>query len=481
MSGVAALPSSSSSVQTSGTASFGRAALQTGHVREVSGSHPAQPPDLLGGVFYEPAGSNTQDRAFHGDSNSSYDGSVSFVAWPQVVLDNILKAGTPFSVFVKKAMHCCKDETSESSSTALFPIPLPRDDAWCGAPKRWNKHGRLRRAYRRMLRLCILGLNYVHFDAPFGIVKLLGRRPNSLHAEVFERLIAFIKAGGPHETVSILNCGRKSHQLDARFRELQEALQSLNLVNAFKYAPGHFGQKVAQNNEKDELRPYRELNAERLKLSGTGAWDPSEHLSDLLYLPYLEPRSNQFDVKPPADVLPDLSKVDKVEVLKLCKVWDAQGLLRLYPVECGPKHLWGYSKIFNNFKNAKSDRQIGDRRGMNFSEGRIVSASKTLPSCTTLLQLCPVRFREMLACAVADRRDFYHQFKVSDARACSNAVYPPLKVHEVLEFKAMQGLTDFVFDAGLKKDRTTGGDFLHGRPPKMLLHEHCIIWGPLPR
>jgi hypothetical protein len=76
-------------------------------------------------------------------------------------------------------------------------------------------------------------------------------------------------------------------------------------------------------------------------------------------------------------------------MLKLCKVWDNQDLLRLYPAHYGPKHTWGMAKIFNNYKNPAADRQIGDRRGMNFCEGRILGPSKTLPSCTTLLQLCP--------------------------------------------------------------------------------------------
>ena len=53
-------------------------------------------------------------------------------------------------------------------------------------------------------------------------------------------------------------------------------------------------------------------------------------------MPYLEPRCNQFDVEPPAELLPDLSRVNRAEILKLCKVWDNQDLLRLYPAHFTP-------------------------------------------------------------------------------------------------------------------------------------------------
>ena len=82
---------------------------------------------------------------------------------------------------------------------------------------------------------------------------------------------------------------------------------------------------------------------------------------------------------------------------------------------------------------------------------------------------------EMLAVAIADRRDFYHQFRVSDQRACSNAVFPPLSVAEVQEFKAFDRLTEFV--AGLKKnkERTSAGDFLHGKPGRILIDEKSEV------
>ena len=82
---------------------------------------------------------------------------------------------------------------------------------------------------------------------------------------------------------------------------------------------------------------------------------------------------------------------------------------------------------------------------------------------------------EMLAVAIADRRDFYHQFRVSDQRACSNAVFPPLSVAEVQEFKAFDRLTEFVAGQKKNKERTSAGDFLHGKPGRILIDEKSEV------
>ena len=48
------------------------------------------------------------------------------------------------------------------------------------------------------------------------------------------------------------------------------------------------------NDAKDELKelkPYRSLDAGRLKLSGLGHWDPVDYLDDALRMAYVEPDS----------------------------------------------------------------------------------------------------------------------------------------------------------------------------------------------
>lgn len=117
------------------------------------------------------------------------------------------------------------------------------------------------------------------------------------------RLIALSKAGGPSQEVSVLGCGRKSFQFGARFEELFDALQRLRLDSSSPYQHEDEGTTVDVINDKEELVPYRFLCAERLKISGCGQWDPTPYLSDLFYLPFVEPRCNEFEIEAPRHLI----------------------------------------------------------------------------------------------------------------------------------------------------------------------------------
>ena len=64
---------------------------------------------------------------------------------------------------------------------------------------------------------------------------------------------------------------------------------------------------------------------------------------------------------------------------------------------------------------------------MNFVEGIIPGASRGLPS-SLMLQNLELKRLGGKACMknVSDRKDFYHQMKVSPERAASNALWPPI-------------------------------------------------------
>jgi hypothetical protein len=61
---------------------------------------------------------------------------------------------------------------------------------------------------------------------------------------------------------------------------------------------------------------------------------------------------------------------------QLCKLWDARGLLRCYRGPILPGH---FSRLFNAYKSADLDRQIGDRRLPNARERSIDGPSTFLP------------------------------------------------------------------------------------------------------
>ena len=83
-------------------------------------------------------------------------------------------------------------------------------------------------------------------------------------------------------------CGRKSFQLDARFNELLKGLEGLGLEAKSKYHSGFEAEEVPLDDSRyEELKPYRELDAGRIKTAGKGQWRCEEFLSDFLYMPFL--------------------------------------------------------------------------------------------------------------------------------------------------------------------------------------------------
>ena len=316
-------------------------------------------------------------------------GSRSLLSAVNFLFRSVLRARCSFSYFVHVSLQRSRGVRS-STATALFPIPLPLDNAWDFGLQRLGKSRRERLAVRRMVHLAVMALNYLHFRQPLKCLPNMQRRPSALHLLVYARLSMLSRAGGPVHEVSVMGCGRKSFQLSARrFEELLGALQGLGLSSNSPYQCGREGTEVEMRNNREELIPYRPLCAERLKLTGQANWDPTPFLSDLFYMPFVEPRVNEFDILAPSHLRPDLSGVDKKEVEELCRVWDSRGLLEILPEELGCRDSRRMAKVFNNFKNALTDRQIGDRRAQNYAEGKLSGPSRDLPTAAALLQVAP--------------------------------------------------------------------------------------------
>ena len=191
---------------------------------------------------------------------------------------------------------------------------------------------------------------------------------------------------------------------------------------------------------------------------------------------FKEPRFNEYDVFAPSGAYPDVAREDPIETERFAAVWDACQFLRLIPSEAVPDDLRLYSRIFNNFKNTTSDRQIGDRRGQNFRKGRLIDGpSHDLPSGSSLLQLMPLRFKECLRGFITDRKDFYHQFGVSWERALTNVMY---LLRPLGAFKGTaaygQCLQDFS-QKRRKKGRNEVGDFLRGKLRGILVNDSSQV------
>lgn len=395
---------------------------------------------------------------------SKYGLAVGLASWPVEVLRNILNSGASYGAFVHRCIQGCRGVRSSAAPEALFPIPLPLDDVWSRNPNGLGKERRLRLAYRRMVHLCVMALNFMHSRQPFSDLPTIWRCPGPRHVLVHSR-----------EEISILGCGRKSFQLSARYHELLQAVQSYGLDEKGGYTKKQDLVTVPVNNQDvEELVPYRLLQAERLKISGTGSWDCRDFLSDHLYMVFCEPRVFEFEVEPPVEARPDVFGVQKSEVEKLMKVWDLQGLLRLYPSSYGPKNPAWCVKVFNNYKDKGQDRQIGDRRSMNFREGRVAGPSRSLPTGASLLQVSTTPRSQSLYGSTADRKDFYHQFWLTDEKASYNAVFPYFQLQETEGLEAHKAFLQ-KFPVKRRAVGREGGDFLHGAPKPILSHSSLEV------
>lgn len=120
----------------------------------------------------------------------------------------------------------------------------------------------------------------------------------------------------------------------------------------------------------------------------------------------------------------------EAEVARLAHFWDRKGLLRLFD---NHRPVGSLVMVFNCYKNQDVDCQIGDRRGQNSLECRVLGPSKDLPSGADIMGLQVDVQRERVVLVITNRKDYYHQLCTTDARASTNAVGP--SVHkELLQF-----------------------------------------------
>ena len=183
----------------------------------------------------------------------------------------------------------------------------------------------------------------------------------------------------------------------------------------------------------------------------------------VFWLPFLEPSFLWHDWDTSEALVPNFEAEDFEENLKLARLWDSRGLLRVFD---RPARSGSFCRVFNAYKNSQKDRQIGDRRLPNAEERHIDGPSAFLPQGQLLCNMWTPRFKVGLRGSITDRRDFYHQAAVSDARSQSN----------LLPFVFPHG-TFPDLEAGLaqktkmkKRSREVGGDgfgcrFYGGPPP----------------
>ena len=354
---------------------------------------------------------------------------LSYSKWCAGLIQSVLRTRTPFSSFVAKSISLPRVPCTAPS---FFPIPLPLGEWFRRMKPELSQKKRHRIHLNRALSIMVLALNFWYSGGPVS-GDLLGRTPNSMHLAFFRRVRKFIRAEGSAVIPDITATGRRIPQLVARLSELSGALTAFG-PSCNPYDRTFHGLSVPVDlTQAEELRPYRSLEASRLKISGKGAWSPDPYLSDDLLMAFREPDLIHIEGRvPPAGAFPVCTDKQS-EVAELAKVWDARGLLYVIDSAYHDAHPFEAVKVFNCYKNLDVDRQIGDRRGRIYTEAKIVGPSASLPCGPDLCSLYCNIACDRLAIGVTDRKDYYHQLKVTPSKAFYNAVGPPIPCSLVAE------------------------------------------------
>ena len=359
--------------------------------------------------------------------------TLTFAKWCSFLAVAVLRTRSPFASFLAQTLHLPRSDVASSSPT--FPLPCPYVGIFAKMPLGLSSAKRRRIHFKRAVHVVIMALNFWWSNNSFIPLELLGRIPSPSQLRLFRRVASLMLADGPVEPFEVLQSGRRFHFLTARLGELSDAVTKLG-AGAGPYEKVYAGHTVPLDDSVfPELEPYKSLNASRLKVVGTGAFDATEFLPPDLCMAYRFPDSLLSERIPEPFEFPQ--KLDpEAEVVKLAKVWDARGLLYIHNVDIQMERPFEMVRVFNCLKNVEVDRQIGDRRGRNAVENRVSGPSAHLPSGSDLLDIVVDASHETLSVICTDRRDFYHQFATSLNRTMSNTVGPKIPLSLLQDTRA---------------------------------------------
>ena len=447
------------------------------HSHHSSAQQPGDPLDNQHGTRL--GTSNSQRLGLRHDFEGKGDVSsiaFTFLSWCNSLTRKVLSSRTKFAHFLSRTLYLSRDGPS-ALPTALFPLPLPNTWAVALGPEASSKCSKRDEAVSRALHVVVSALNYVFFSKGYPPLDLLRRQPNEIQARAISHLRLLIESCDRKQPTVIAASGRRNLLLMARLKELALAADALGL-SSYPYAETKSQVSVKVNNtEHPQLQPFSNLVPERLKISGRGQWDGSAFIEPEFYMAFQEPQSIELDRPVPDRGTPNFEVDTSETVFKLFQRWDDLGLLALHPVDHITTGESGRVKIFNAFKSAEHDRQIGDRRERNSWEARIPGPSSRLPVGALIGRLCIPDGCGVKLC-VTDRSDYYHQVGVSLERSRTNIVWPPMPLKDFTRLKAYQDYCSRAAGNAKPIDRTVHGDHLEGhRPRSWPLDDSTMVYG----
>ena len=362
---------------------------------------------------------------------------TSLPRWCSMLTSNVLRSRSEFSSYLAKTIQLSRGRPSRGTSApTFFPIPIPVIGCFDRMPAIMSKARKHALHMSRTVSVVCMALNFWHSGGRVPPDTSLLRGPNKQHRCLFERIRSLIKSDGLATGFSIPGAGRRFPELCARLSEISDML-TLQGVSSDPYGKAFGGVEVPKGNTcAPELSPYRDLDPERLVLHGRGSWDPCPFLGDELTMAFREPASLLVDIPPgPHPKIRDSPDC----VASLARLWDEQDLLFLHRQ---PVFVEEQVRIFNAYKSSSVDRQIGDRRGRNSIEAKIIGPSSLLPAGVDLQDIFVNPSSQAVFLSITDRKDYYHQLKITESKALSNSVGPPVPITSIVKTRAYQNFLE---------------------------------------
>ena len=350
--------------------------------------------------------------------------------------------------FLRTIIQCPADRTDPATSQvgnpAVWPMPLPYPEVFRGGNPDAARH----RKRLVCLQVALLDWLLLTFNKPRVAPRelRLGRKLSAKQWSAVQVLLHLAWDGNTPFEVDAASMGRAA----SKFESFEEEIATVHRAagDFLLDGLGLYSSKMTRPDDEFEFSSLRSgflvgsvkrsaviaakpVVADRLVFPGPPSFEPQQFLDEHTASLYNDPLAHAAH---PDSLIAPIPKVrvhaDPDNLVGLYKKLAASGRLQPVPAACkrGPF----VSGLFAVCKDLHRDRLILDARPPNLLErqqGRWTAAMAT----PTLLTDLTLGDNEDLICSGEDLKDFFYQFKTTDARTQRNILAEPLTMEQARE------------------------------------------------
>ena len=348
--------------------------------------------------------------------------------------------------FLRTIIQCPADRTDPATSQvgnpAVWPMPLPYPEVFRGGNPDAARHK------KRLVCLQVALLDWLLLNKPRVAPRelRLGRKLSAKQWSAVQVLLHLAWDGNTPFEVDAASMGRAA----SKFESFEEEIATVHRAagDFLLDGLGLYSSKMTRPDDEFEFSSLRSgflvgsvkrsaviaakpVVADRLVFPGPPSFEPQQFLDEHTASLYNDPLAHAAH---PDSLIAPIPKVrvhaDPDNLVGLYKKLAASGRLEPVPAACkrGPF----VSGLFAVCKDLHRDRLILDARPPNLLErqqGRWTAAMAT----PTLLTDLTLGDNEDLICSGEDLKDFFYQFKTTDARTQRNILAEPLTMEQARE------------------------------------------------